>query len=131
MELAKKMLCPRCSKKLRLEAGYSVCDACGLRRRPEDRQIVRLESNYMVLRRNLRRAPPGSEVELVDCGQKLQGTMGVFQNGRTTKALRTTSGFIVAFSDDIEDLALLVVECEWYIAGPESILEVISLLEKA
>jgi len=127
-----KTLCPRCSKKkLRLEDGYWFCDACGLRRRPEDRQIVRLASNYVVLRRNLGRAPPGSEVELVDCGQKLQGTMGVFQNGRITKALRTTSGFIVAFSDDIEDLALLVVECEWYIAGPESILEVISLLEKA
>lgn len=128
MELAKKMLCPRCSKKLRLEARYSVCDACGLRRRPEDRQIMRLESSYVVLRRNIDRTPPGSEVELVDCGQKLQGTLGVFQNGRTTKALRTTAGFIVAFSDDIEDLALLIVEHEWYIAGPEAILAAIDLL---
>lgn len=124
-----KTLCPRCSKKkLRLESGYWFCDACGLRRRPEDRQIMRLESNYVVLQRNLDRAPPGSEVELVDCGQKLQGTMGVFKNGRVTKALRTTSGFVVAFSDDIEDFALLIVEREWYIAGPEAILVAIDLL---
>lgn len=124
-----KALCPRCAKKkLRLEDGYSVCDGCGLRRRPEDRQVVRSASNYVVLRRNLGRTPAGSEVELVDCGQKLQGTLGVFQNSKTTRALRTTAGFIVAFSDDIEDLALLIVEREWCIAGPEAILTAIDLL---
>jgi hypothetical protein len=69
-------------------------------------------------------------VELIACGQQLQGIFGVFKNDAPS-ALRTTTGFIVAFSDDIEDLALLIVEREWYIAGPESILAAIGILEKA
>jgi hypothetical protein len=72
--------------------------------------------------------PPGSEVEVCPCGAKLLGTYGVFKDDAIDLSLKSKTGFVVATSTDIEDLAILIVENEWYAEGPEPLLAAIEML---
>ena len=126
------MICPRCcSAKLRkMPDGSLLCWQCELRRRPEDRVLVRPATRHWILKRNLQRVPPGSEVEIYTCNVGLSGTYGRFKGETVDLALRSKTGFIIATSTDIEDLAILVVENEWYAQGPEPLLAAMDLLNE-
>ncbi len=104
-----------------------LCWKCELHRKPADRILIRPDTKFWVLKRNLDRVPPGSEVEIYVCGHELTGAFGTFKESRDL-ALKSKTGFVIATSRDIEDLALLVVENDWYAEGPESLLAAISIL---
>lgn len=76
----------------------------------------------------MNRVPPGSEVEICECNVGLSGEYGRFKGEKIDLALRSKTGFILATSTDIEDLAILVVENEWYAQGPERLLAAIDVL---
>ena len=124
------MICPRClNAKLReLPGGTSLCWKCELKRKPKDRVLVRPATRHWILKRNIARVPPGSEVEIHTCSIKLSGDYGTFKGEVADLALRSKTGFIIATSTDIEDLAILVVENDWYAQAPESLLAAIDLL---
>jgi hypothetical protein len=120
-------LCPRCSSKLRkLPDGSMLCWKCELHRKPADRILVRSNTKFWVIKRNLGRVPPGSEVEVCTCNE-LSGIFGTFKEN-IDWTLKSKTGFVIATSRDIEDLAILIVENEWYIQGPEQLLVAIDLL---
>ena len=85
---------------------------CGLHRRPDDRIVVRADTNHYFLRRNVLRTPPGSKVELVRCSDGLEGVLGVLR-GSASYAIRSNS-LMIAFSTDIGDLAIMVFENNWW-----------------
>lgn len=124
------MICPRClNAKLReLPDESFLCWKCELLRRPTDRVLVRPATRYWVLKRNLSRVPPGSEVEIYTCNVGLSGEYGTFKGEKVDLALRSKTGFIIATSTDIEDLAIMVVENDWYAQGPEQLLTAIDIL---
>ena len=62
-------------------------------------------------------------------GTCLEGQYGVFKldaDGFMLRAAQT--GFIIASSDDMEDLAILVTEHEWRIEGPDDFIEAVGSL---
>ena len=85
---------------------------CGLRSRPDDRVVIRADTNHYLLRRNVLRTPPGSKVELVRCSDGLEGTLGILR-GSASYALCSDS-LMIAFSTDIGDLAIVVFENNWW-----------------
>lgn len=95
-----------------------------------DRVLVRPKSQFWVIKRNVARVPPGSEVEIFNCNSQLTGILGTFKEEGQSLALRSKTGFIIATSTDIEDLAILIVENDWYAEGPESLLAAIDVLAK-
>lgn len=119
--------CPRCSSKLRkLPDGSMLCWKCELHRKPADRILVRQDTKFWVLKRNIGRVPPGSEVEVCTCNE-LSGVFGTFKE-KIDWTLKSKTGFVIATSLDIDDLAIMIVENEWYVQGPESLLATLSLL---
>ena len=90
---------------------------------------MRSATRHWVLKRNLQRVPPGSEVEIYICNVGLSGIHGRFRGEVVDLALRSKTGFIIATSTDIEDLAILVVENDWYAQGPESLLTAMEVLQ--
>ena len=122
-------ICPRCQSKLRVLPDTSLfCWKCELHRKPTDRVLLRPDTQYWVVKRNLNRVPPGSEVEVVGCNSQLVGTFGTFDDRTGDFAIRSKTGFVVATSRDIEDLAILIVENEWYVQGPEQLLKILDIL---
>jgi len=111
------------------------CWKCKLHRKPTDSVLVRPDTNFRILKRNLSRVPAGSEVEIHTCnevGGALSGIYGTFNDGKKSDwMLRSKTGFVVATSKDIEDLAILIFENEWYAQGPESLLDLLGLLAEA
>ena len=95
-----------------------------------DRVLVRAASKYWVIKRNLDRVPPGSEVEIFPCGMQLAGSYGKFKEEKTDWGLRSKSGFVIATSTDLEDFAILITEHEWYAHGPEELLTSIDAVVK-
>ena len=93
-----------------------------------DRVLARPDTQFWVIQRNVDRIPPGSEVEIIGCNGKLAGVFGTFKDEKQSLALKSKTGFIIATSLDVEDLAILIVENEWYVQGPESLLATLDLL---
>lgn len=93
----------------------------------ENRTLIRSDTQFWVIKRNVDRVPRGSEVEICSCNDQLIGSFGMFKDDSAKMMLRSKTGFVVATSIDIEDLALLIVENEWYAAGPESLLTILDL----
>ena len=119
--------CPRCNSKLRkLPDGSMLCWKCELHRRPADRILVRQDTKFWVIKRNLTRVPSGSEVE-VSTHNEISGVFGTFKE-KTDWILKSKTGFVIATSLDIEDLAILIVENEWYVQGPELLLVALNVL---
>jgi len=106
-----------------------LCWKCELHRKPADRILIRPDTKFWVLKRNVARVPSGSEVEICTCNE-LSGIFGTFKE-KIDWALRSKTGFIIATSRDVEDLAIMIVENEWYAQGPESLLITLSLLADA
>jgi hypothetical protein len=104
-----------------------LCWKCELHRKPADKVLVRPDTQHWIIKRNLARVSPGSEVEIHTCGYVLSGAFGAFK-GSVDLALKSKTGFVIATSKDIEDLALLIVENDWYAEGPESLLAAIDIL---
>jgi len=94
--------------------------------KPTNRQLVRPETSFYVIERNIARVPQGTEVEIYTPNQ-LSGTLGAFKE-KTTIILRSKTGFVIASSQDIEDLALLIAEHNWYADGPELLLTAINIV---
>jgi hypothetical protein len=88
--------------------------------------LVRPETSFYIIERNIERVSPGSEVEIYSPNQ-LDGVFGTFKE-KTTLILRSKSGFVIASSQDIEDLAILVVEYDWFANGPEILLKAMDVL---
>ena len=103
-----------------------LCWKCELHRKPADRILVRQDTKFWVLKRNIGRVPPGSEVEVCTCNE-LSGVFGTFKE-KIDWTLKSKTGFVIATSLDIDDLAIMIVENEWYVQGPESLLATLSLL---
>jgi len=119
--------CPRCGGVLReLEDKSSLCCRCELHRRQNDKVRIRTDTNFWVLKRNVARVPPGSEVEVNMCNET-SGIYGTFK-GSIDWILKSKTGFVIATSRDIEDIAILIFENEWYITGPESLLAILDIL---
>jgi len=99
-----------------------TCTNCGLKRRPVDRIVRRKDTKFTVLLRNIKRTNPGSEVQLVKrepTNPEFSGKYGVFKTNETdVYFLRTTTGLIIASSEDADDLAILAAEQNWYADGP-------------
>lgn len=89
---------------------------------------MRSSTQFWVINRNVTRVPPGSEVEVCGCNNQFSGIFGAFKDQTQGLALRSKTGFVIATSLDIEDLAILIVENEWYVQGPESLLATLDLL---
>jgi hypothetical protein len=88
--------------------------------------LLRPDTQFWIIKRNFSRVPPGSEVEICNSNSQLV-TFGTFK-GAVNLTLKSKTGFVIATSNDIEDLALLIVENEWYADGPEQLLAAIDVL---
>jgi hypothetical protein len=80
--------------------------------------LVRPDTKHWILKRNIDRVPPGSKVAVVGCNNQFTGIFGTFKGQKEDLALRSETGFIIAISQDIEDLAILISENDWYVDGP-------------
>jgi len=83
------MLCPMCKidRLEKTEDGYLDCPKCGLRRRQNDKILMREESNFHILNRNVKRSPEGTEVEIVEANPGLHGIYGQLKTEGPTYAL--------------------------------------------
>ena len=115
------MLCPSCREGQLTKArnGALQCRMCGLNRRPNDKILVRKETNFFVLNRNIRRSPAGTTVEIIITCHGLSGIYGTLKSEGPTYALRTEHGLIIAFSKDKDDLTMLIAEHRWRIEDTE------------
>lgn len=104
------------------------CWKCELHRRAADKVLIRADTRYWIIKRNLSRVPPGSEVEICPCNDQFSGIFGKFKGETCDYMLRSKTGFVIAMSTDVEDLAILISENEWYVEGPEELLDLLNLL---
>lgn len=97
--------------------------------RQRNKTLVRPDTQFWIIDRNFERVPPGSEVEI--CGNnQYSGIFGTFVDKTTNFTLKSKTGFVLATSNDIEDLAILIVENEWYAQGPEPLLKILDILSE-
>jgi len=117
------MNCPRCQSNLyELPDKSFSCWKCELHRKPIDKIFIRTATKHYILKRNINRVPPGSEVEVV--------STNTISDDSLVLVLKSKTGLIISGSTDIEDLAILIVENEWYAHGPEPLLVAIDMLTK-
>lgn len=93
----------------------------------KNRTLIRSATQFWIIERNIDRVPCGSEVEVCSCNDQLIGSFGTFKDDSVKMMLRSKTGFVMATSTDIEDLALLIIENEWYVTGPESLLKILDI----
>ncbi len=127
------MICPRCDKAklVGVASGVRHCPKCGLRRRPDDRIVVRKDTNFRYLARNVDRTPTGSRVRIDQIGQLITSIYGVVDadvHDITYVLKQSDSECCIAFSDDVEDLVLFLIEHDWWIDGPAELVELAELL---
>jgi hypothetical protein len=99
--------------------GYRDCPKCGLHRRPDDNILMREDTNFRILNRNVARSPKGTEVEIVEASAGLKGTYGHLKTDGPVYALRSKPGFIIGTSRDEDDLILLIACHGWCIEDPD------------
>ena len=89
-------------------------------RSTKERVLVSDETNFFYLRRGVQRTPVGIEVEIIQCNDGIQSSMGALK-GTVAFGLRNKSGVhrgqLIGFSTDREDLGLLAAEHGWQLAN--------------
>jgi hypothetical protein len=127
------VICPNCPKsKLVADAsGRLCCKQCGLRRHPDDTVIVREDTHFRFLKRNVNRTPSGSKVKIEQCGQMVTSIYGIAKADVHDIHYTLKSAEVdrcIAFSHDMEDLALFAVENNWWFDGPDDLIELTASL---